>query len=323
MKKPLISIVVPTHNRAQWLRAALETLVCQETNEKFIYEIIVVDNASTDDTGSIVQRIAETSPAPVQYALQKTPGDAPTRNMGVERSSGRWIAFFDDDQLAEPDWLVRLYDAALQTSAPVVGGAVRLDLPEEELARLGTICREVLREVDYYNTIHPYTGKNLPGCGNVLVARSVFDSIGLFDTALVNGGSDSDFFLRAQESGCKLWYTPQAVIRHRVPPERLTKEYFRWDALQGADNIACFDYQRHGACKLALLSIARLGQAALVHLPMFLCARLRGTPGEILGRRTRLWRAEGYIRRAISLIAPKMFPQKKFLESLNFHKGFQ
>jgi len=321
MNRAVISIIVPTYNRAQWLAAALETLACQQTEGEFVYEIIVVDNASTDSTAAVVRQFAETAPAPTFYLRQETPGDAPTRNLGVEHSRGEWLAFFDDDQFAQPDWLLQLYKTALQTGSPVVGGAVHLDLPPEELSRLGKNCREALREIDYYDNIHPYTGKHLPGCGNALVARRVFDLIGLFDVGLVNGGSDSDFFLRARAAGCQLWYTPHAAIRHRVPPERLTPGYFRWDALQGGENTACFDYQRYGAAKLVMLSVARIGQALLVHLPLLLVSRLLEDKGEMLGWRSRLWRSEGYIRRTLSLLAPRLFPQKKFLDSLSFHNG--
>jgi GT2 family glycosyltransferase len=323
MSMPLLSIVVPTHNRALWLCEALETLVCQRTDGKFSYEILVVDNASTDTTATVVELLACGAPAPIRYFYQTTPGDAPTRNLGVRNARGAWIAFFDDDQFARCDWLLQLYETARQQDADVVGGAVQLDLSPEESGRLGRFCREALREIDYYDKIQPYTGKHLPGCGNALVSRRVFDALGAFDEAMINGGSDSDFFLRARAAGYPLLYTPHAVIRHRVPAERLTREYLRWDALQGAENVAHLEHQRHGSAKTSLLAIARAGQAALVHVPLLAAAWCRGDQGGVLGRKVRLWRAEGYLRRALSLIAPRLFPQRNFLESLNFHKGFR
>src|SRR5690606_23720393 len=119
----------------------------------------------------------------------------PTRNRGVAEARGQWLAFFDDDQFAEPDWLLELFNAAHTTGAGVVGGRVALDLPPEQLKRLGPVGRGALREVSYYDRLHPYEGKALPGAGNALVARKVFEAVGNFDESMINGGSDSDLFL--------------------------------------------------------------------------------------------------------------------------------
>jgi glycosyltransferase involved in cell wall biosynthesis len=316
---PLISIVVPTFNRAEWLPEALESLTRQRTDGRFTYEVIVVDNASSDATREVVEGFA--SAVPVRYVYQEKPGDAPTRNQGVAAAAGEWVAFFDDDELAKEDWLLELYSAALQARAFIVGGAVHLHLTEEQSRRLGGICRGALRELKPYRDLQAYSGKLMPGCGNAIVAREVFDRIGTFDTTLVNGGSDTDFFLRARRGGYMPWYTPKAVILHRVPPSRLSVEYFRWDALQGGDNIATHDFRRCGRARMVPLGIARAGQAALVHLPLLILGWIRRDPGAVLGRRTRLWRAEGYLRKTLALLAPRVFPQHRFFKSLEFRSG--
>ena len=319
MDTPLLSIVIPTFNRAGMLRDALASLVCQQTQGKFTYEVVVVDNASTDDTRSVVESVR--AAVPVRYVYQERPGDAPTRNKGVEEARGSWLAFFDDDQRAEPDWLLGLFTAARQAPSSVVGGAVHLDLSEEELRRLGGICRAALRELKPYRDLHPYDGKSMPGCGNALVARAVFDAIGGFDASMVNGGSDTDFFLRAREAGYTPWYTPRAIIRHRISPSRLTLEYFHWDALQAGDNRATLDFARSSRTMMALLGLARVGQALFVHVPLLIVGWLRRDPGAVLGRKTLIWRAEAYIRKALALLAPKVFPQRSFFESLEFRSG--
>ncbi len=320
---PTVSIVVPTYNRADMLEDALDSLVRQQTSGRLSYEIVVVDNASSDATGEVVRRVAEASEVPVRYVYEETPGDAPARNRGIQEARGGWVAFFDDDQFAEADWVMKLHEAALQTGAPIVGGPVHLDLSEEQLEELSPICRETLREIRFYDEIHPYVGKQLPGCGNALVARTVFDAVGSFDVSMVNGGSDSDFFLKAQAAGHEMIYTPQAVIRHRVPEQRLSPEYFKWDALQGHENIARIDHKSKGTVSLLLICTARLGQALLVNGPLWLWARVRGDGRDMQARLIRLWRAEAYIRRTLSLLAPRLFPQKAFLESLNFRAGIE
>ena len=254
MKKPLISVIVPTYNRSEMLHGALESLVRQETGDEFEYEVIVVDNASTDATPAVVEKVAGESLEPVRCFYHEITGPASARNCGLANAQGEWLAFFDDDELATTDWLRQLYRGALETKAPVVGGAMQLDLPEKTLNRLGRVVRQTsLREIDYYPTIHLYTENRLPGTNNALVARQVFDTVGTFDVSRLCGGSDSDFFLRARAAGMDLYYTPHAVVRHRVAPNRLTQEYLRWDARQGCSAFAGLDFKFKGPVRCSRL----------------------------------------------------------------------
>ena len=212
--RPLISVIVPTRNRAEWLREALQSLVAQTTHGRFDFEIVVIDNDSTDDTEQVLAQFAAQSPIPIRSYRQPVPGDAPTRNCGLQMARGQWLAFFDDDQLAEPNWLAELLAAACLTDAKIVGGAVRLDLDERQLRELGPWCRAALRETDLYSELQPYAKTDLPGTGNALVARSVFEAVGHFDESLRHGGSDFDFF-----GGVRCWLRTlvHASSRHSPP----------------------------------------------------------------------------------------------------------
>lgn len=322
MNLPLISVILPTYNRCDMVRGALETIVCQETNDEFAFEVIVVDNASTDATKEFVEQVAALSSVPVRYFYEANPGPAPARNCGLQNSQGEWLAFFDDDELATPDWLLQLYRAARETGAPVVGGAMHLDLPQETLDRLGKVVRRTsLREIDYYPTTQPYTEKKLPGTNNALVARHVFEIVGNFDCAKRCGGSDSDFFLRARAAGMDLYYTPLAVVRHRIPPNRITQEYLRWDARQGCSTFAGLDCKFKGRATCAAICAARIGHALLVVVPRLAWGWLRGDAGEVLGQKVRLWRTEGYVRGTLANLAPGWFPQQRFFADLEFRRG--
>jgi glycosyltransferase involved in cell wall biosynthesis len=322
MKKSFISIIVPTYNRCEMLRGALETLIGQETGEDFSYEVVVVDNASTDATRAVIEQVAATSPVPVQYAYERQPGPAPARNCGLERATGDWIAFFDDDELADTMWLRQLYCAALETKAPIVGGAMHLDLPPEVLNQLSTFVRSTsFREIKYYSTIHTYEGRRLPGTNNALVARHVFEAIGTFDKSIVTGGSDSDLFLRARTAGMAMYYTPSAIVRHRIEPNRLTTEYFRWDAQQGCNAFAGLDCEHKGRFVLTLLCSARIAHALLVIMPRLAWGWLKRDRAEILEQMVRLWRTEGYTRRTVALLAPEWFPQTRYFDALHFRRG--
>ena len=319
---PTISVIVPTYNRAHWLDEALATLEKQATEGLFKFDVLVIDNASSDNTREVVESRAAKSPITIHYCHQTTPGDAPTRNEGLRRSTSDWYAFFDDDQLAVPHWLAGLFKATRDCESRVVGGPVLLDLPDDELERLGPICRRALRELNYYSRLHPYIEKDLPGTGNAMVAREVFDEVGLFDESMTSGGSDSDFFMRAARAGHSLWFTPNAPIRHRISRERLTPAFFRWDALSGgAAHAAYFDQREKGVRGLLWTSLLRMTHGVVCVTPAYLWARLLRDDGNALGRRTQLWRTEGYIRRTLSVLAPKIFAQTAFFESLEFRNG--
>jgi succinoglycan biosynthesis protein ExoM len=304
------------------LRDALESLLHLDTGGEFTYEIVVVDNASTDATKEVVQTAAAEAPIPVRYVYDATPGDASSRNRAIAESQGQWLAFFDDDQLAHPDWLLQLYRAARETGAPVIGGAVRLDLPQDVLDRVAPYVRRTsFRETLPSATIRRFTGKQLPGCGNALLARQVLDTVGNFDATMIWGGSDRDFFLRVRDAGNAMYYAPDAVIRHRIPLNRLTPEYFRWDAQQGCDALACHDYKYSGRLRLVSLCAASIAHGMVVLAPRLAWAWLRGDACGVLENKVRLWRMVGYLRRTLALLAPQWFAQEAYFNYLNFRKG--
>lgn len=319
MKKADISIIVCTYNRAEMLRHALESLICQKTDGKFSYEVVVVDNASTDSTKAVVRQVATNCSVPVGYILEDDKGVAAARNRGVKESQGAWIAFFDDDQWAERDWLKNLICTALEVGAVCVAGTIQLALTQEQLSRLGPECRATLGEYTWHKKPETYTGKTLPGTGNILIARKVFDSIGLFDTSM-SSGEDTDFLLRTRAAGFDIWTAPNALIHHLILPYRLEPAYFRWDSLKSGSNLAKVNCKQMGRLKTSLLCLARIGQALLVNLPYLLLAYLKSENAEILDRKCLLWRAVGYTRRTMHLLAPELFPQTLFFDWLDFRK---
>lgn len=130
---------------------------------------------------------------------------------------GRWIALFDNDQLAEKDWLKNLLAVALQIGADCIAGTRLLDLPIEQPSPLGPICRRLLGESIYHEAPAIYRGKEGPGIGNLLIALGIFDSFGPFDTSMLWNVEDSDTLLRARAAGSNIWIAPDAVVRHVVP----------------------------------------------------------------------------------------------------------
>jgi GT2 family glycosyltransferase len=312
-----VSVVVCTYNRAGLLRDALASLMALKTEEGCRYELVVVDNASTDETPRVIEESASRSPVPFRGVREDRPGVACARNRGVREALGPWIAFFDDDQVADPRWLLELLATAREKGARCVGGANRLLLPPEG-REVGPLARGMLGETgEGGENPRRYSGNRIPGTGNLLLQRSIFEEVGGFDESLRTGGEDSDLVCRMRNAGIDAWFAPQAVMHHVVPAYRLTDEYLRWKSLGYGRNQAM---PRFGGGRRAvpLHLPVRLGHALLVSMPRLLWARLRGDQKQAVEARCMLWRAEGYTRCALHLLAPRLFAQRAFLERLEF-----
>jgi glycosyltransferase involved in cell wall biosynthesis len=312
-----VTVVVCTYNRAALLRAALASLQALEA-DGFRYEIVVVDNASTDDTGSVIAEAARHSAVSLRGVREPRPGVACARNRGIREAVGPWIAFFDDDQVADRRWLRELLGWARARGARCVGGANRLLFPDGAPAYLSPVCRQLLSESVGRARPHRYSRRSGPGAGNVLLHRSVFDEVGGYDEGLREAGEDADLYRRIYAARIESWYTPQAVSYHVVPAYRLRPSYLRWKSLRNGGIVARRNHQEWGRAMFSLVLLARLGQALLLHLPRLLAARLLRHPGKVLGARCRLWRCEGYARLALKLLAPRLFPQRSFFSGLDF-----
>ena len=318
----LISVIIPTYNRADWLCDALETLSRQNT-KGFEYEVIVVDNRSTDDTQSVVETLALSYPVKLTYVYEPNEGVAPARNHGIREASGDYLAFMDDDELAEPGWLLGLYDAIKSKQAVCAGGAVHLDMTDAEANKLGDRRRRALRERrEDGGAVREMGPREYPGTDNLIVARHLLDSVGVFDESMRCGGSDNDLTIRIRKANNRLWFAPNAIVRHRVGPERLTAQFFKRDAMQSGSLLAFFDHKYGGLKKLLVNWIARTGQCLLVTTPKLLAGTLL-SQNMVAENRIPFFRYVAYSRRALSLVAPKLFPEESFQQWLNFRKGRQ
>lgn len=320
MKQIYISIVVCTYNRREMLRRALDSLMYQKTDGGFTYEILIVDDGSTDGTRDVVKEIASRSPVPVRYVREERMGISCARNRGIKESSGEWIAFCDDDELADVNWLKNLYDITVKKGADFVGGAVLLGLSKEHLSRVGPIWRSHLGERLFYKKPVKCNYKIIPPGGNRLVSRKVFDSVGLFDTSMLMGGCDREHFLRAHAASFNIWVTGDAVVRHVVPLYRLEHDYILWTSSRNGCNSAWTDVQRMGKTMLFMKCLAKLGQAILFFVPHIYFALISQNQAKIVDRKCLLWRTIAYTRKTLSILAPNLFPQKSFFVKLDFRK---
>ena len=286
--RPLITVVVCTRNRSASLRSALRSLANLQTGAAFDFEILVVDNGSTDDTPEVVAAANCGSAVAVRLVTEPRAGIVPARNRGVSEAHGRWIAFFDDDQLADAHWLKELFDTAQARQCRCAGGAVLLKLPDGVKRKLAPISRMLLGETVGMTVARQYSGRVTPGCGNLMVERSVFDEVGMFDARMVDRGEDTEFFLRLLNRGIDGWFTPTAIVHHVIPESRLADGFLLNLATRMARGMAENERETYGHLRYPLIWAARVGQAALVLLPRFLLAWARNAREAALGAKCRL-----------------------------------
>ena len=230
-----VSLIIPTHNRARPLLTALESVVRQDLPPQE-WECVVVDNNSTDDTESRFAAFAAEHPDCNLRLLSETGcGVSYARNRGLREASAPLVAFIDDDERVNPGFL-RAYVEFFEShpSAVVAGGRIIAEYPEgrpEWMSRYTEM--PIANPMDFGPEVRPFPAGRVPGGGNMAFRRAGLQGFGGFDPSLgrVNGqligGEENDFFERLQRGGLTLWYVPDAVMWHIIPPQKLTSDYFR------------------------------------------------------------------------------------------------
>ncbi|MEX2175327.1 MAG: glycosyltransferase [Pirellulaceae bacterium] len=295
MNQPDISIVVCTRNRAALLRGALASLYDLATEDEFSYEIVVVDNGSTDETGRAIAEAADHARHPVRGVCEPEAGIVAARNRGIREARGRWIAFFDDDQLADWHWLAELYRGAIEKNCRVVGGAVQLALPADCRRELAAPVRMLLGEAMGGDLPQRYGGRLTPGCGNLMIQRCVFDQIGTFETAIDGRGEDTDLFERMQRARIDAWYLPTAVIHHLTPPERLERDYLLNLAMRMGRGIGMRQRKALGTIRFTSAWLLKGFRILAIDYPRLMWAGIRGNAEATLGRRCQLLISQAFL----------------------------
>ncbi len=227
--QPELSIIVCTYNREDLLPLTLQSLSLQSM-EKSQYEVLVIDNNSTDSTASLCQQVIKQHPdLNLKYFLEKNQGLAFARNRGIKESSGKIISFIDDDAEAQSDYamnLIRVFQE--QSDYDAIGGKVIPIFPEnKEPVWLSQYIWGVVAKVDKGDHPVPFRKKVPAGC-NMAFRKAIFKSIGLFDTKLAHRCDDLYIFgkLKAIHKKVAL-YTPDVVVYHHIPPERISASGIR------------------------------------------------------------------------------------------------
>lgn len=274
---PKISVVICTRNRFASLRRTLETMAHLSSPKNASWELVVVDNQSTDDTKAAVEAFAQHSPVPVHYVFESRKGLSFARNAGLHNAKGEIIAFTDDDILPDNEWLVQMNEECLKY--PMVSMFFGQTRPfRKDGAKLS--MREGDSPVEYEFPCNPGDA----GCGNNMIFRKdVVSAIGDFDIGLgpgvpIAGAEETDFTYRVLRSGRVVRYSPTILVYHdhdRLTPRAIQSVLFSYGKGRGGYYCKYILQRDKWAAKMCywevrhfLASVMKKGKsvAALIHL---------------------------------------------------------
>lgn len=229
----LITVALCTHNHAERIQRTLNDFNTLKSPDQ-PWELLVVDNSSTDDTPELLANKAWHPPGvPVRIVQEEKLGLSNARNRAIQEARGRYLLFVDDDETPDPEWLVAYEKAMLNFAPDALGG--RIEVLFEHGVRPSWLQNDLLgflglldhgEEQWLTDPATPFYG------GNFAVRKEIFSGVGLFDSDLgrkgrVNaGGEDTEFYRRLIAQGYRVRWVPGAIINHRIIVEKLRRSYF-------------------------------------------------------------------------------------------------
>ena len=180
---PLFSIVTATYNRADLLALAIQS-VCDQTLDPAEFEMIVVDNNSTDSTRSVVNTFCTDHPNLI-YLFEAEPGSSLARNKGCRQARGKYIAFIDDDCKVPSDWLVKAKTMIEQQAPGILGGPYYAFYTTPKPAWF----QDRYGSYEPSDKAGPLANPSILATGNLFVRRDLF---------LASGGFSADYGITAQ-----------------------------------------------------------------------------------------------------------------------------
>jgi succinoglycan biosynthesis protein ExoM len=268
------------------LARLLDTLAAQQTQSRFRYEAVIADNDPLQSAKPVVEAFRSSSAMAVTYGHEPRKNIALARNEALRHATGEFVAFIDDDEFPEQDWLLRMHHTCETHKVAGVLGPVRPhfeDAPPSWIIK-GRFCDR---------PEHP-TGRKMnweeSRTGNVLFRRSLITGDAQpFLESFGTGGEDKDFFMRMAERGHSFCWCNEGVTYETVPPDRWTRRYVLTRALLRGNNIL-----KHPGQRLRLLATSAVAAPVYSialpftllfghHVFMKYCIRLCDHAGRLLG----------------------------------------
>ncbi|MGE5083299.1 MAG: glycosyltransferase, partial [Acidobacteriota bacterium] len=217
-----ITVVLPTFNRGESLQTTLDSFSHLTLPPDLAWELIVVDNNSTDNTPQVVRDFAGGAPFRVRYIFERQQGRSPALNAGIAAAAGKIIAFTDDDVTLHPEWLITVKRTFERFQCAGVGGRI---IPVWQQPQPDWLEMEEQQAIVHYEPGNePHVLKDHPPMGaNCAYRKNEFMKYGTFRLDLGVSGEnrgitceDTEFATRLLRAGERIVYAPDAIIYHPV-----------------------------------------------------------------------------------------------------------
>lgn len=232
------SVVIPTYNGENRLAMVLECLRWQINTEQLNWEVIVVDNNSTDNTANVVQAYQRKwhKHVPLRYAFELKQGAAYARHKAIRIAASPLIGFLDDDTLPGMTWLISAYQfAQAYPHAGVIASRIQGSFettPPDNFERIASLL--ALTERGSQPLLYAPQKKVIPPSAGMVVRRQAWlDNVpeelvltGRTSTSMLTG-EDTESIIHIQRAGWDVWYNPQMRLQHQIPSTRLTRQYLQ------------------------------------------------------------------------------------------------
>ncbi len=228
-----LSIVICSYNRAQYIGDALDSLYKQTTSLSD-FEVMLVDNNSTDGTPEVYKSWREIHPeGNFQYLTEHQQGASFARNTGAAHAQSDWLCFMDDDAVAFPDFVANIIKHTQEKPTIVgFGGKIIPKYIPEKPVWMSYYVSSLVGNFDYSPVPCAFKKGKYPLESNMVIKKSVFDQIGGFNTTLPGvmgtlriGGEGKELFYKVIGLGEEIYYDPNIIVYHVVETNKLTKEY--------------------------------------------------------------------------------------------------
>lgn len=229
-----LSFIIATYNRAEALLTTLQT-IHEQTLSKELFEVVVADNNSRDETAARFEEFAATHPdMHLVYCFEPQQGLSHARNCAIEHSRGDVLVVVDDDELIDAH-LAKSYLDFFDTRLPAAaaGGVVVPKYGVKLPAWFSPRIDELISGAFYWGPrVRRFCGERYPRGGNFAIRRTMVDHYGRFNTALGRkgnlalGGEEKDLLGRLARGGERIYYLPEAIIHHIIPDGKVTDRYF-------------------------------------------------------------------------------------------------
>jgi len=298
-----ISAIISTYNRDQFLPGLFDSFKSQ-TLPATDFEVIIINNNSTDKTESLALEFIKNNGINVRYFTETNQGLSFCRNRGILEAGSELVTFIDDDALPADDFLektILFFDTHPDVGAS--GGKILLKFTGKKPVWYNDFLSPLLGYFNYGNLTRPFKNNFFRG-SNMTFRRSLFDTHKPFDTRLgrkgtvLTGGEEKELFYRLKSSGIHLWYNAEAIVYHLVPPERTTVDYIKSQAY-GTGKSKKVHAQiegKYGLIKAYITEIFKWAASFAISLFCFVIFRFRKG---IMILKFRYWVSKGLFSRTV------------------------